>query len=99
KEKHRFVLATERDATHETVVNILKESGAEILVNYLPVGSEEATKFYMQAALEANLGVVNCIPVFIASDPQWEARFRAKNLPIIGDDIKAQLGATITHRV
>lgn len=99
KEKYRFVLANEREATHESVVNILKQSGAEILVNYLPVGSEEATKFYMECALEANLGAVNCIPVFIASNPQWEGRFRAKNLPIIGDDIKAQLGATITHRI
>ena len=99
KEKNRFVLASEQEATRESVVNILKQSGAEILVNYLPVGSEEATKFYMECALEANLGAVNCIPVFIASDPKWEAKFRAKNLPIIGDDIKAQLGATITHRV
>ena len=98
-EKNRFVVANAEEATHESVVNILKKSGAEILINYLPVGSEEATKFYMECALEANLGVVNCIPVFIASDPKWESRFRAKNLPIIGDDIKAQLGATITHRV
>src|SRR3989338_4053587 len=98
-EKYRFVLSNEREATHESVVNILKQSGAELLINYLPVGSEEATKFYMECALEANLGVVNCIPVFIASDPKWESRFRDKNLPIIGDDIKSQLGATITHRV
>jgi len=98
-EKNRFVLDDQKEATSESVVNTLKQSGAEILINYLPVGSEEATKFYMECALEANLGVVNCIPVFIASDPKWESRFRAKNLPIIGDDIKAQLGATITHRV
>ncbi len=98
-EKNRFVLASQKEATQESVVNILKQSGAEILINYLPVGSEEATKFYMECALEANVGVVNCIPVFIASNPQWEGRFRAKNLPIIGDDIKAQLGATITHRI
>ena len=98
-ENNRFVLSSEQDSTYEAVVNILKRSGSEILVNYLPVGSEEATRFYMECALEANLGVVNCIPVFIASDPQWESRFRAKNLPIIGDDIKAQLGATITHRI
>ena len=99
QEKNRFVLASQPEATHQSVVNILKQSGAEILINYLPVGSEEATKFYMECALEANLGVVNCIPVFIASNPDWAARFKAKNLPIIGDDIKAQVGATITHRV
>lgn len=99
-EKNRFVIATNAaEPSHDDVVNILKKTGAEILINYLPVGSEEATRFYMECALEANLGVVNCIPVFIASDPKWESRFRAKNLPIIGDDIKAQLGATITHRV
>ena len=76
-----------------------KESGAEVLVNFLPVGSEEATRFYMECALEAGVAVVNCMPVFIASDPQWERRFREKKLPIVGDDIKAQLGATIVHRV
>jgi len=80
-------------------VRILKKSGAEILINYLPVGSEEATQFYAECALAANLGYINCMPVFIASNPEWAARFKAKNLPIIGDDIKAQLGATITHRV
>jgi myo-inositol-1-phosphate synthase len=98
-EKNRFVVANAAEPNREAVINILKKSGAELLINYLPVGSEAATKFYMECALDANLGVVNCIPVFIASDPKWESRFRAKNLPIIGDDIKAQLGATITHRV
>ena len=73
-------------------------SGAEIMVNYLPVGSEEATRFYAGCALEANLGFVNNIPVFIASDPVWAKRFADKNLPIVGDDIKAQLGATVLHR-
>jgi len=81
------------------VVAALKESRAEVLVNYLPVGSEEATRFYMECALEAGVAVVNCIPVFIASDPEWERRFRERRLPIVGDDIKAQLGATIVHRV
>jgi myo-inositol-1-phosphate synthase len=69
-----------------------------VLVNYLPVGSEEATRFYAECALEAGVAYVNNMPVFIASDPSWAKRFEEKHLPIIGDDIKAQLGATITHR-
>ncbi len=80
------------------VVNVLKESGAEILVNYLPVGSERATAFYADAALAAGCAFINCIPVFIASDKVWESKFRSANLPIIGDDIKSQIGATIIHR-
>ena len=70
-----------------------------MLINFLPVGSQEATEFYMECALEAGVAVVNCMPVFIASRPEWEKRFREKNLPIVGDDIKAQVGATIVHRV
>ncbi len=81
------------------VVRVLKESEADVLVNYLPVGSQEATEFYMKAALEAGCGVVNCIPVFIASNDEWAKKFKDSNLPIVGDDIKSQLGATITHRV
>lgn len=81
------------------VVQMLKDSGAEVLVNYLPVGSETAARFYAGAALAAGCGMVNCIPVFIASDPTWADRFRSHNLPIVGDDVKSQLGATITHRV
>ncbi|NLE30344.1 MAG: inositol-3-phosphate synthase [Phycisphaerae bacterium] len=81
------------------IVKILKGSGAEVLVNYLPVGSEEAARFYAQCALDAGCGMVNCIPVFIASDPVWAQKFRDKNLPIVGDDVKSQLGATVTHRV
>jgi hypothetical protein len=77
----------------------LRNSGAEVLVNYLPVGSEQAVRFYMECALEAGVAVVNCMPVFIASDPAWEHRFQEKRLPIVGDDIKSQLGATIVHRV
>jgi myo-inositol-1-phosphate synthase len=94
-----FVQAQEPEPSAEEIVAALKESGAEVLVNYLPVGSEEATRFYMECALEAGVAVVNCIPVFIASDPAWERRFRDKRIPIVGDDIKAQLGATIVHRV
>lgn len=96
--KHTFVLAEQEPATKEEIVKILKESGAEVLMNYLPVGSEEATRFYAECALEAGVAFVNNIPVFIASDEKWAKRFEEKNIPIIGDDIKAQLGATITHR-
>jgi len=97
-ERHTFVLADAPEPSREEIVHRLKASGAEILLNYLPVGSEAATRFYAQCALEAGVGFINCIPVFIASDPQWARRFQERNLPIIGDDIKAQLGATITHR-
>jgi len=80
------------------IINILKKTGTHILLNYLPVGSEKASRFYAQCALEAGVAFINNIPVFIASDPKWAAKFKARNIPIIGDDIKAQLGATITHR-
>lgn len=93
-----FVVADGPDATQEEIVAALRQSGAQILLNFLPVGSQEATEFYMECALEAGVGVVNCMPVFIASNPQWEARFRDRGLAIIGDDIKAQVGATIVHR-
>ena len=81
------------------VVGILKKTKADVLVSYLPVGSEEATKWYVEQALAAGVGVVNCIPVFIAREPYWQKRFEEKGLPIIGDDIKSQVGATIIHRV
>lgn len=93
-----FLLAEEAEPTQEGVVQILKESGAKVLINYLPVGSQLATEFYAECALQAGLAFINCIPVFIASNHSWAARFLAHGLPIIGDDIKAQLGATITHR-
>jgi myo-inositol-1-phosphate synthase len=80
------------------VVKVLKDSGAEAVINYLPVGSQMATEFYAQAAIDAGCGFVNCIPVFIASDPTWAKKFEKAGLPVIGDDIKAQVGATITHR-
>lgn len=80
------------------VVAELKKAGAEVVVNYLPVGSQEATEFYVQAAIDAGCGFVNCIPVFIASTPAWAKKFEDAGLPVIGDDIKAQVGATITHR-
>jgi len=77
----------------------LRRSGAEILVSYLPVGSEQATRFYAEQALAAGCGFINCIPVFIASDPAWAGRFADAGLPLVGDDIKSQVGATIVHRV
>jgi myo-inositol-1-phosphate synthase len=89
----------ESDAAPADVARVLRESGAEILVSYLPVGSEKATRFYAEQALAAGCAFVNCIPAFIASDPAWAARFAEKKLPIIGDDIKSQLGATIVHRM
>jgi len=98
-ENNTFVLAEENEASKEEIVNILKESESEILINYLPVGSEEAVKFYAECALEAGVAFINCMPVFIASNPEWMKKFEEKNLPIIGDDIKSQLGATIVHRI
>ena len=81
------------------VAQVLRDSGADVLVNYLPVGSEEAVRWYMEQALEAGVAVVNAMPVFIASDPEWQQRFYDAGLPIIGDDIKSQVGSTITHRI
>lgn len=98
-EKYRFCKSDHKEADEKDVVRILKESGAQILLNYLPVGSESATAFYARCALEARTAFINNIPVFIASNPKWAKRFKSLNLPIIGDDIKSQLGATITHRV
>lgn len=80
------------------VAEALRTSGAEILVCYLPVGSEEAVRHYAQACLEAGVAMVNCVPVFVASHPEWGEAFRKRGLPIVGDDIKSQLGATIVHR-
>ena len=94
-----FILADKREPSQAEVVKLLKTSGAEMLLNYMPVGSEQATKFYADCALEAGLGFINNMPVFIASNEDYAARFKAKNLPLIGDDIKSQLGATIVHRM
>jgi len=90
---------TESQEPGVDVVAALRESGAQIVVCYLPVGSEEAAKFYAQCAIDAGCAFVNALPVFIASDPVWEKKFSDAGLPIIGDDIKSQVGATITHRV
>ncbi|EPH06803.1 inositol-3-phosphate synthase [Propionibacterium sp. oral taxon 192 str. F0372] len=81
------------------VVAALKAAEVDVVVSYLPVGSEEADKFYAQCAIDAGCAFVNCLPVFIASDPQWAQKFTDAGLPIVGDDIKSQIGATITHRV
>ncbi len=93
-----FLRSDDPEPTAREIVECLRESGTDVLVNYLPVGSEQAARFYAECALEAGVALVNCIPVFIASDPAFAARFAERGLPIVGDDIKAQLGATITHR-
>ncbi|AKT50879.1 inositol-3-phosphate synthase [Arsenicicoccus sp. oral taxon 190] len=89
----------ESSAEPVDVVQVLKDTQADVLVSYLPVGSEEADKFYAQCAIDAKVAFVNALPVFIASDPEWAAKFTEAGVPIIGDDIKSQVGATITHRV
>ena len=81
------------------IVGILTERNVDVVVNYLPVGSENATKWYVEQILNAGCGMVNCIPVFLAREDYWRRRFEEKALPIIGDDIKSQVGATILHRV
>jgi myo-inositol-1-phosphate synthase len=83
----------------DDIVGILRDREVDVVVSYLPVGSEEATKWYVEQTLEAGCAFINCIPVFIAREPYWQKRFAQKKLPIIGDDIKSQVGATITHRV
>lgn len=94
-ENRRFIVAKKKACN---IVKVLKKSKADILLNYLPVGSEKATAFYAEACLEAGVSFINCVPVFIASDKKWEKRFRSKKIPVIGDDIKSQIGATIIHR-
>jgi len=99
-EAHRtFAPSNAPQPDQDTVVRILKEVRADVMLNYLPVGSEAATRFYAACALAAGVAFVNNIPVFIASDKEWAQKFRHHGIPIIGDDIKSQLGATITHRV
>ena len=91
-----FLAASEKPCNVEKV---LKDSGVEILLNYLPVGSDQATQFYAEACLSAGVSLINCMPSFIASDPRWARRFEEKGIPIVGDDVKSQMGATIIHRV
>lgn len=97
-EGERVVVGAGEELDLPGVVRVLRERGAEVLVNYLPVGSQRATEFYAEACLHAGVALVNCIPVLIASDAGWAGRFAAAGLPVVGDDIKAQLGATIAHR-
>jgi myo-inositol-1-phosphate synthase len=97
--KYYRQVVEESPAEPVDVAEALRASGAEVLVSYLPVGSEEAQKFYAQAALDAGVAFVNAIPVFIASDPIWAKKFEDAGVPIIGDDIKSQVGATIVHRM
>lgn len=95
-EERRFIVS---DTPATDVTGVLQKSGAEVLINYLPVGSEEATRFYADCCLKAGVSLVNCMPVFIASDSEWAGRFFQKGIPIIGDDVKSQMGATIIHRL
>ncbi|KKC24620.1 inositol-3-phosphate synthase [Sphingomonas sp. SRS2] len=94
-----FMVSGAGQPDHDEVVARLRAAAVDVLINYLPVGSREATEFYAECALAAGVAFVNAIPVFIASDPAWAARFMEAGIPIIGDDIKAQMGATIVHRV
>ena len=97
--KYYRQMIVESDETPVDVVKVLREPEADVMVCYLPVGSEDAAKFYAQCAIDAGVAFVNALPVFIASDPEWAAKFEAAGVPIVGDDIKSQVGATITHRV
>ena len=97
--KYYLQTIEESDETPVDVVQVLKDSRADVLVCYLPVGSEDAAKFYAQCAIDAGVGFVNCLPVFIAGTKEWADKFTAAGVPIVGDDIKSQVGATITHRV
>jgi len=98
KNDYTFIVSDVEENDRDEIVRIIKESGAEVLLNYLPVGSEQATRFYAQCALDAGVAFINNMPVFIVSNPEWAAKFEEKGIPIVGDDIKAQIGATITHR-
>ena len=97
--KYLSQIITKAPGPTADVVNILKETKTDVVLNYLPVGSEEATKWYVELVLAAGCGFINCMPVFIAREPYWQDRFAERGLPVIGDDIKSQVGATITHRV
>ncbi len=97
--KYLSQVITKAPGQTDDIVKILKDTGTDVVVNYLPVGSETATKWYVEQVLQAGVGFVNCIPVFIAREEYWQQRFKERNLPMIGDDIKSQVGATIMHRV
>lgn len=97
--KYLSQIITKAPGSTVNIVEILKETKTDVVINYLPVGSEEATKWYVEQILAAGCGMVNCIPVFISREDYWQKRFAERGLPVIGDDIKSQVGATITHRV
>ena len=97
--KYLSQIITKAPGSTADIVKILKETETDVVVNYLPVGSEEATKWYVEQVLAAGCGFINCMPVFIARENYWQNRFAENGLPVIGDDIKSQVGATITHRV
>jgi len=97
--KYLSQVITKAPGSTANIVDILRSTETDVVISYLPVGSEEATKWYVEQVLDANCGFINCIPVFIAREKYWQNRFAERGLPIIGDDIKSQLGATITHRV
>src|SRR5213592_4271742 len=97
--KYISEVVTKAPGETDDVVGILRDTKTDVVVNYLPVGSDSATKWYTEQVLEAGCAMVNCMPIFIAREPYWQRRFEEKGLPIIGDDIKSQVGATITHRV
>lgn len=97
--KYLSQIITKAPGSTASITKILKETQAHVVINYLPVGSEHATKWYVEQVLEAGCGFINCIPVFIGREAYWQDRFKEKGLPIVGDDIKSQVGATITHRV
>jgi myo-inositol-1-phosphate synthase len=95
----RFIVADEPSANQKDIEHLLRDSGAEILMSYLPVGAQKATEFYAECCLATGVSLINCIPVFIVSHPAWARRFKQAGIPCVGDDVKAQVGATITHRV
>jgi len=97
--KYLSQIITKAPGPTANIVDILKKTATDVVINYLPVGSEEATKWYVEQVLTAGCGFINCIPVFIAREPYWQNRFAEHRLPLIGDDIKSQVGATITHRL
>lgn len=97
--KYLSEIVTKAPGATSDIIKILKDTGTQVVVSFLPVGSEMATKWYVEQVLEAGCGFVNAIPVFIASSPYWAERFRSRGLPVIGDDVKSQVGATILHRV
>ncbi len=94
-----FVVSKAKEDSVDTVAKVLMETGADVLINYVPVGAEKAARYYAEACLKAGVSFINCMPAFIVSDEEWAKKFEAEGIPVVGDDIKSQVGATITHRV